>query len=141
MDDDVEVVRRALMMRDAGYGEPEHIWEQVGGLLKERDRVTAEIAGLRAELARSEDWIRLLEKTHKTNNRLADERRSAAARQGAEEKARLRKALKPFAEIALERDSDLTGDDRISGPDLAITPRHVREARAALACRPQGEKS
>lgn len=35
---DVEVVRKVLMMRDAGY-EPTDVWEQVASLLKEHDRL------------------------------------------------------------------------------------------------------
>jgi hypothetical protein len=47
--------------------------------------------------------------------------------------ARLRSALQPLADVPLERDSDPTcPDDRISGPDFAITPAHVRAARSAL---------
>ena len=46
--------------------------------------------------------------------------------------AALREALAPFAAIALVRDHDLTGEDMIDGPDLAITPGHVRAARRAL---------
>lgn len=42
-------------------------------------------------------------------------------------------ALRPFAEIALVRDVEPDGVDAISAPDLAITPRHIRNARAALA--------
>lgn len=42
------------------------------------------------------------------------------------------KALKPFADIALERDHDERAPDMISGPDLAITPAQVRAARKVL---------
>lgn len=41
---DVEIVRRALMMRDAGYGDPNHVWEQVATLLKEHDRLRVALA-------------------------------------------------------------------------------------------------
>ena len=45
---------------------------------------------------------------------------------------RLRRALKPFAEIGLVRDRDKAGNDMIDAPDLKITPKHVRTARRAL---------
>ena len=45
---------------------------------------------------------------------------------------KLRRALKPFAEIALARDWTEAGPDMIEGPDLRITPRQVRAARSAL---------
>lgn len=43
-------------------------------------------------------------------------------------------ALKPFAEIALLKDDDKRPGqpDMIEGPDLAITPAHVRAARSAI---------
>lgn len=44
----------------------------------------------------------------------------------------LRLALEPFANIALEQDSNKRAQDMISGPDLSITPADVRKARAAL---------
>lgn len=47
--------------------------------------------------------------------------------------SRAERALKPFAEIALTRDRTAKGDDMIDGPDLAITPTHVRAARKALS--------
>lgn len=43
------------------------------------------------------------------------------------------RSLKPFANIALEHDCNHGGADCISAPDLAITPRDVRNARAAIA--------
>lgn len=45
---------------------------------------------------------------------------------------KMREALKPFAEIALARDSMPAAPDMIDGPDIAITAAHVRRARAAL---------
>ncbi len=57
------------------------------------DKRNAEIASLRAELAKSEDWIRVLQKTHGINNELSEERRSEAARQDAETIARLQDKL------------------------------------------------
>lgn len=46
---------------------------------------------------------------------------------------RLSHALAPLADVPLERDEDpACPDDRIAGPDLAITPAHVRAARSAL---------
>lgn len=45
---------------------------------------------------------------------------------------KLKAALKPFANIALERDHDRKAGDMISGPDLSITPADVRRARAAM---------
>lgn len=42
-------------------------------------------------------------------------------------------ALVPLASVALVRDWDESGPDMIDGPDLAITPEHVRAARRALA--------
>ena len=45
---------------------------------------------------------------------------------------RLRKALEPFANIALAQDGDKRAPDMIDGPDLSITPEHVRAARRAL---------
>jgi hypothetical protein len=45
---------------------------------------------------------------------------------------KLRAALKPFSNIALNGDDVQGGPDMISVPDLAITPDHVRSARAAL---------
>lgn len=47
----------------------------------------------------------------------------------------VRKALRPFAEIGLARDTDESADDRIDAVDLAITPKQVRAARKALAQR------
>ena len=52
------------------------------------------------------------------------------------ENARLRMALKPFADIHLYRD-DAPGDrwteeDAINVPDLCITPKQIRTARLAL---------
>jgi len=46
---------------------------------------------------------------------------------------KMREALRPFADIALEQDHDPEAADMISGPDLAITPAQVRTARAALS--------
>jgi hypothetical protein len=43
----------------------------------------------------------------------------------------LRRAIAPFADISLARDTDETAPDRIEGPDLAITPDQVRAARLA----------
>jgi hypothetical protein len=46
----------------------------------------------------------------------------------------LREALRPFAMIALERDTyGEDGRDMIDGPDLCITPSNVRAARKVLA--------
>lgn len=45
--------------------------------------------------------------------------------------AALRKAIAPFADIALARDADEAAPDMIEGPDLAITPEQVRAARLA----------
>ena len=42
-------------------------------------------------------------------------------------------ALVPLASVALVRDWNENGPDMIDGPDLAITPKHVRAARSALA--------
>lgn len=53
----------------------------------------AEIANLRAKLANTEDWIRILEKTHRINNQLSEERHSAVARQNAETIARLQESV------------------------------------------------
>lgn len=48
----------------------------------------------------------------------------------------MREALKPFANISLIRDADPGAlNDMIDGPDLAITPKDVRRARAALAAK------
>lgn len=100
-------------------------------IIKKQD---AEIATLRAErdlaLRQRDHHIGILDKFEREAEN--------AARQDAVQKERLTEALKPFANIALEHDCNHSGVDCISGPDLAITPRHVREARAALACRPQG---
>ena len=52
---------------------------------------------------------------------------------------KLRKALKPLALIALERDSVPDGPDHIAGDDLAITPKDVRAARALLTPASPGE--
>ena len=41
-------------------------------------------------------------------------------------------ALVPLASVALRRDWDESGPDMIDGPDLALTPKHVRAARRAL---------
>jgi hypothetical protein len=46
---------------------------------------------------------------------------------------KLIEVLRPFANIELIRDDDPQGVDAISGPDLAITPNHVRCARDLLA--------
>jgi hypothetical protein len=47
--------------------------------------------------------------------------------------ADLIKALEPFARISLIRDSDPGAlNDMIDGPDLAITPKQIRAARAAI---------
>ena len=59
----------------------------------------AEIASLRAELAKSEDWIRILEKTHGINNELSEERRSEAARQDAETISRMKGEITELAEV------------------------------------------
>ena len=49
-------------------------------------------------------------------------------------------ALEPFARISLIRDSDPGAlNDMIDAPDLAITPKDVRRARAALRALPSGE--
>lgn len=48
------------------------------------------------------------------------------------ENQELREGLKPFAEIALVRDTDKSEPDMISGPDLVITPEHIRRARRVL---------
>lgn len=95
-------------------------------------RAAAEIVSLRAELA----------EVHKA---LADQSDDllelrAAARQDAEEKARLTAALKPFVQLAeaIECTSDHTYDD---GDHWEIEIGALRQARAALARRPQGEKS
>lgn len=80
--------------------------------LKAKD---AEITSLRAELAAmNKRWTD------------AEYELRAAARQDAEEKARLTSALKGI-EVALARDEDVDGAMKI--------------VLAALACRPQGEKS
>lgn len=53
----------------------------------------------------------------------------------------MREALKPFANISLIRDADPGAlNDMIDGPDLAITPKDVRRARAALAAAPQAQE-
>lgn len=44
----------------------------------------------------------------------------------------VRNALRPFAKIGLAQDDDESRPDMIDGPDLAITPAHVRAARKAL---------
>ena len=48
------------------------------------------------------------------------------------ERKKLLRVLKPFAEIALERDSEPTGEDRIAAVDLAITVAQVRAARRIM---------
>lgn len=48
------------------------------------------------------------------------------------ERKKLRRALKPFAEIALERDADPRGADHIAAVDLIITPAQVRAARRVM---------
>lgn len=86
-------------------------------------KAMAKIASLRAEL----DLEKGLRSTLLANWQADTERKETAARQDAEEKARLREALKAAeAFIALKVN------------DLSPT---LRAIRAALACRPQGEKS
>ena len=46
---------------------------------------------------------------------------------------KLEEALRPFAQISLVQDYAPRGPDMIDAPDLSITPRNVREARAALS--------
>jgi hypothetical protein len=43
----------------------------------------------------------------------------------------LRKAIAPFADISLARDTDESAPDMIEAVDLAITPDQVRAARLA----------
>ena len=45
---------------------------------------------------------------------------------------RLRKAIKPFADIALAQDADTAAPDMIEAVDLAISPSDVRAAREAF---------
>ena len=45
--------------------------------------------------------------------------------------AMMRKAIAPFADISLARDTDESAPDMIEGPDLSITPDQVRAARLA----------
>jgi hypothetical protein len=45
--------------------------------------------------------------------------------------AALRKAIAPFADIALARDSDESAPDMIDAPCLSVTPEQVRAARLA----------
>ncbi|WP_398473600.1 hypothetical protein [Tardiphaga sp.] len=79
--------------------------------------------------------------------RLEQIERLKASRNSAEQEARslkvelastrlrvtgLEHTLRPFADIALERDGDPASEDHISGVDLAITPQQVRAARTIL---------
>lgn len=57
------------------------------------------------------------------------DKRMARLKRERDELSALRTALKPFADIALIRDTDPNGIDGIDGPDLAITPAQVRAAR------------
>jgi len=61
-------------------------------------------------------------------DKLAD---AVAARQG-RMLGRLRKAIKPFADIALAQDADTASPDMIEAVDLAISPSDVRAAREAF---------
>ncbi len=142
---------------------------EIASLRDERDELLSHwqvkhthdlVMALRDELAKSEDWVRILEKTHKTNNRLFEERRSDAAsrdaetiarlkseldmayamRNAAKDKinlqaetvARLREALEPFARLYEE-----TIDDGYHARSIPATD--LRRARAALAHLPQEE--
>lgn len=54
---------------------------------------------------------------------------------------RMQAALKPFADIALMRDTYPDAEhDCIDGPDLSVTPKMVRGARAALGQGGEKEK-
>ncbi len=118
----------------------------------------AEITKLRDELAKSEDWIRILEKTHKTNNRLSEERRSAAARQDAETIASLRAELAEVRADVKQESSLYVAARNATARRDAETIARLREAlqriehesvddvsradaRAALAHLPQEEPS
>lgn len=46
---------------------------------------------------------------------------------------KLRRALKPLADVPLERDANPTAPDHIAAADLSITPAQVRAARKAMA--------
>jgi hypothetical protein len=104
--------------------------------------MTAEEMAALAERVRCLPWKRYTSTT--ISNLLAalreaEERATQSFRVGVEWQERAlaaERALRPFAQIALVRDSDRNGIDAIGGPDLAITPRQVREARAALGGAP-----
>jgi hypothetical protein len=90
-------------------------------------KAMAKIASLRAEL----DLEKGLRSTLLANWQADTERKETAARQDAEEKARLLEALKPFAELGAKASGN--------GKYALVEVAHCQSA--ALACRPQGEKS
>jgi hypothetical protein len=54
----IEELRKALMMRDAGYDvtNVEFFWNNLSYVLKECDRLRAELVAERAEIAKLERW-------------------------------------------------------------------------------------
>ncbi len=88
-----------------------------------------EIASLRAELAKSEDWIRILEKTHETNNRLSDERHYAAARKDAETIEHLRTELVAYCN---QRETDAA---RIMALQIQMDEAACKDAAATSSLR------
>src|SRR6266576_3845301 len=71
------------------------------------------------------DWVRLLEKTHEESNRLADERRHAAARQDAETIARLKSLLEESLMIfELTYGKEVASHSLMAQIRAALAPRH-----------------